>query len=479
MVHLPALSFVSTDFALLLACTLCGYALLPRRGQNALVLAASYFFYGTWSWKFLGILCATTLMDFMVGQGIHAAAEAGDERRKKLWLRTSLSVNLLVLGFFKYWGFFTHEAREALGALGLHFDVPTLEVVLPVGISFYTFQSMAYAIDVYRGRVQPARDLLDFAAFVAFFPQLVAGPIERASHMLPQFASPRRVTLGHVRDGLWLLLLGYVRKVAIADTAAHFAQPIFENPGEQDRFALLAGLLLFSIQIYGDFAGYSDIARGTAKLLGFDLMRNFEQPYFARNVSDFWRRWHISLSTWLRDYLYIPLGGNRRGEARTYANLMLTMLLGGLWHGASWNFVIWGGLHGAYLALHRAASPALARVRGLGGDGWGEALTLAGAVGTFALVAFTWLFFRSTSFEATQAYLGGLTSAAFGDPRVLRPALVLAMLMLALDLPPALSGDDLVLAHKPRWLRLPAAALMLALLALSRDSGQPFIYFQF
>ena len=473
------MSFVSTDFALLLACTLFGYALLPRRGQNALVLAASYVFYGSWSWKFLGLLCATTLMDFLVGQGIHAAAEAGDERRKKLWLRTSLSVNLLVLGFFKYWGFFTQEAREALGRLGLSLDAPTLEVVLPIGISFYTFQSMAYAIDVYRGRMQPSRDLLDFAAFVAFFPQLVAGPIERAAHMLPQFAAPRRVTLGHVRDGLWLMLIGFVRKVVIADTAAHFAERVFRNPGEHGRFALIAGLLLFTIQIYGDFAGYSDIARGTAKLLGFDLMRNFEQPYFARNVSDFWRRWHISLSTWLRDYLYIPLGGNRHGEPRTYVNLMITMLLGGLWHGASWNFVIWGGLHGAYLALHRAASPDLAELRALAGERWGRAFTVAGALCTFALVAFTWLFFRSTSFELTLEYLSGLRSAELGEPGLLLPVLVLGSAMLALDLPPEVSGDDLAIAHEPRWLRVPIAALMLALLAISSDSGAPFIYFQF
>jgi len=472
------MSFISFDFALLLAVCLALYAVLPRRGQNIVLLLASYVFYGFWDVRFLLLLWFSTIVDFVVSHRIQRAADAGDPRAKLRWLRVSLGTSLGILGFFKYFGFFASELQAVLERLGVHAELPVLHVILPVGISFYTFQSISYAIDVYFGRMRPARSLLDFATFIAFFPQLVAGPIERARNMIPQFENPRTVTLRGFREGLWLMLIGYTRKVAIADTAAYFSEPAFTDPAAHTSLELICGLLLFACQIYGDFAGYTDIARGTARLFGFELMRNFEYPYFARNVSEFWRRWHISLSTWLRDYLYVPLGGNRRGELRTQANLMITMLLGGLWHGASWNFLIWGGLHGLYLCVHRSLRGVLGRVSGTV-PFMPLLLAAAGTLVTFGLVTFTWLFFRSTSFEVTQVYLQGLARLDFGGAKALIPVAVIATMTLAIDLPQAFSGRELWLAHMPRLVRIPVAALTVVLLMLAGDSGQPFIYFQF
>jgi alginate O-acetyltransferase complex protein AlgI len=472
------LSFVSIQFAVLCLSCLAIYPWLGRRAQNALILLTSYVFYGSWDYRFLGLLGATTAFDFFVVQRIEHARLAGNQQLSKRWLRASLASNLSVLGFFKYFGFFVHEARTALEGFGIHTDAPTLQIVLPVGISFYTFQSISYAVDVYRGDTRACRDFLDFATFIAFFPQLVAGPIERAHHMLGQFENPRRVTGVQVQDGLWLILIGFFRKVVVADTAASFASRLFNAPGGHTSAELACALVLFTVQIYGDFAGYSDIARGVAKLFGFELMRNFEHPYFAQNVAEFWRRWHISLSTWLRDYLYVPLGGNRKGAARTYLNLFITMLLGGLWHGASWNFVIWGALHGVYLGIHRALRPALDRLAARGAA-WASALNAGGVLVTFALVAFTWLFFRSATFELTQQYLAGLFAGSWQWTPLVPIAAVLSALMLAIDLPQHLAEDETRVARLPRFLRIPIAACMWLLLFSSQDSGEPFIYFQF
>jgi D-alanyl-lipoteichoic acid acyltransferase DltB (MBOAT superfamily) len=391
----------------------------------------------------------------------------------------SLCVSFGVLGFFKYFGFFTHEAVEALQKLGVQASVPALEILLPIGISFYTFQSISYVIDIYRGELKPARSLLDFATYIAFFPQLVAGPIERAEHMIPQFESSRSVSVQDVREGAWLMLIGYVRKVVIADTAARFAERYFEEPGKHSSLELSCGLLLFSLQIYGDFAGYTDIARGTARLFGFKLMRNFEHPYFSRSVAEFWRRWHISLSTWLRDYLYVPLGGNRHGVARTYLSLMITMLLGGLWHGASWNFLIWGGLHGAYLCAHRVLRARLDALQRRASWSFLPARAALGWLLTFALVTFTWLFFRSTDTATTVAYLEGLAKLDFSGVRALVPVALLAALTLLVDVPQAVTRDELRWAHLPRIARVPLAAVLVLFLLSSQETGQPFIYFQF
>jgi D-alanyl-lipoteichoic acid acyltransferase DltB (MBOAT superfamily) len=330
---------------------------------------------------------------------------------------------------------------------------------------------MSYTIDVYRRRMEATDDLLDFALFVAFFPQLVAGPIERASRLLPQLERERIVGTRDVVEGVYLVIVGLVRKVVIADTAGVIADRYFADPASYSSLALLAGVFLYAMQIYGDFAGYSNIARGSARLLGFDLMRNFRHPYFARSVTDFWRRWHISLSTWLRDYVYIPLGGNRRGAQRTYVNLMTTMLLGGLWHGASWNFVIWGGLHGVYLAVHRLWSRRERKY---------VPMAIAGPA-TFTVVALTWLPFRLANFDEFVGYLDHLVSSAVGaELQVVLPVLLLGLLVLLIDVPQHLSGDEYVITRSTvvaAGTRMGVALVLVVMFA--GPAGEPFIYFQF
>ncbi len=346
--------FNSYIFPVFFVVTYAAYLLLRRdyRTQNRLLLVASYVFYGYWDWRFLSLLLLSTLIDYHVGRWL---AQASTPKWRRVLLAISVVANLSILGTFKYFNFFAESFAQVLRAVGFDAGYTTLNIVLPVGISFYTFQTLSYTIDIYRGKLQPTRSLPDFALFVAFFPQLVAGPIERATRLLPQISAPRQITAGKVDTALFLIIWGYFKKVAIADNLAHVADAVFNNYQEYRGLDLVVGALAFTVQIYCDFSGYSDIARGVARLLGFELCINFRLPYLATSPSDFWGRWHISLSSWLRDYLYVPLGGNRHGAAKTYRNLMLTMLLGGLWHGASWNFVFWGLYHGFILVIYRLA----------------------------------------------------------------------------------------------------------------------------
>lgn len=344
--------FNSLDFLIFFAVVGLGYVLTQRwlKVQNLWLLVASAFFYGYWDWRFLFLVGSTIVV-------VHVAAkrlvQSDSHKVRKRWVAGAVIFNLVVLGFFKYFNFFAESGAAVLQAMGLNPGPVTLEIILPVGISFYTFQALSYVIDVYREDVEPTPSVLDLALYVLFFPQLVAGPIERAQTFLPQILSPRKLDWAQVQLGLSLIVGGYFKKIVIADNLAEVANQVFDNHGDYQGLEVLAGVVAFAIQIYGDFSAYSDIARGIAKLLGFELMVNFKLPYFALNPSDFWLRWHISLSSWLRDYLYIPLGGNRGGRFGTQRNLMITMLLGGLWHGASWNFVIWGFYHGLLLALYR------------------------------------------------------------------------------------------------------------------------------
>jgi len=470
------MAFNSFEFAGLLAGVFLLYWLLGRRGQNGLLLVASYVFYGWWDWRFLGLIWVSTIVDFLVGRALGGADE--EQRRRRL-LAISVVVNLGILAFFKYFDFFAAGAADLLRSVGLEATEPTLRIVLPVGISFYTFQTMSYTIDVYRRRLEPTRDLLAFAVFVAFFPQLVAGPIERARRLLPQFAVRRTLPdRERLAGGLVLILIGLVKKVAIADALAPYVQETFAAAGSAGWLQLLVGVYAFSLQIYGDFSGYSDIARGSARLLGIDLMRNFEQPYLARNITHFWQTWHISLSTWLRDYLYVPLGGNRGSKWATGRNLMITMLLGGLWHGAAGAFVVWGGLHGLYLAGHRlvrARSPGTAADRPTRSD-------LLPVLLTFHLVAFTWIPFRASSLGSAGDYLGGLLTLRDGPIPgdalgVLLPALVVVLL---LDLAQRSTGS-----HTPmlRWhytrRGLAYGLGVVAVLVFSGQAAVPFLYFQF
>jgi alginate O-acetyltransferase complex protein AlgI len=475
--------FNTPQYFVFFAIVLVVYYALALRAQNVFLLAASYFFYGSWDYRFLSLLLLSTVIDYTAGLAIHAAAQRGDRRRMRLALVLSVGSQLAILGFFKYFNFFAGSAASLLAAFGFHPSLPALQVILPVGISFYTFQTMSYTIDIYRGAFAPTRSFVDFALSVAFFPHLVAGPIQRARSLIIQIERPRTVTRDLVDRGLTLFIIGLVRKVAIADPAGALADAYFADPAAFTTLPLACGLMLYGLQIYNDFAGYSEMARGSANLLGFDLMRNFRHPYFAANISEFWQRWHISLSTWLRDYLYIPLGGNRKGPRRTYINLMLTMLLGGLWHGASWNFVIWGGLHGVYLAGYHAwnsirpRSPEASRYEY---NGYALIARVASGVAVYALVTFTWLFFRSHDMATTAEYLRGLFALTPGYGGALFPFAVLAAMTLAIDVPQAIADDECMVLE---WQLAPRAAFVAASVLVLLFSGnlghEAFIYFQF
>lgn len=413
--------FNSSVFAAFFLAFYVAYLLLLRRRrlQNVLILAGSYFFYGWWDWRFLSLIVVSTLIDFMCGRlldrrtpddapnGPRSYRYSPRARRALLW--TSVLANLGILGFFKYCDFFAAGLSDLLQTIGMPLDIRLLNVILPVGISFYTFQTLSYTIDVYRGRLPATPSLLDFACFVAFFPQLVAGPIVRAAELLPQMARPRHLDRERVYEGAYLLLWGLFKKVVIADNlGARLVDPVFDGAiADPLGGTVLVAIYAFAIQIYCDFSGYSDMARGLAKLMGFDFQLNFNLPYFAANPSEFWRRWHISLSNWLRDYLYIPLGGNRRGPRRTYINLLLTMVLGGLWHGAAWTFVLWGIYQGALLGVHRAAMPWIDAVTARLSDRSRRVARIVAILLFFQFVCLGWLIFRADS----AAQIGRLADA--------------------------------------------------------------------
>ena len=394
--------FSSLAFLVFLPAFLAVDALLRRgdvRVRNAWLLLASAFFYAWWDWRYLGLIGFSTLLDYSVGLGIHSATSEQSRRR---WLGLSLLGNLGLLATFKYLGFFVASAATALASVGIEAHLPTLKILLPVGISFYTFQTLSYTIDVYRRRLEPTRDLLTFAVFVTFFPQLVAGPIERASALLPQLTKGAAPSRAMIERGLALCVWGLYKKVAVADQLAPLVDGVFKGT-TADPSGLDVGLSLyaFALQIYGDFSGYTDMARGVALLLGIELSLNFNLPYFATNPSDLWRRWHISLSLWLREYLYFSLGGSRGGQWLTARNLLLTMLLGGLWHGAAWNYILWGAFHGGLLVLWH-------RYEAVHGEvSWSGWRAVAATLGMFHLTVLGWLFFRATS-AAQIGQLGGL-----------------------------------------------------------------------
>ncbi|MBI3832104.1 MAG: MBOAT family protein [Planctomycetes bacterium] len=506
--------FSTVDFWIFFALVFPLYFALSFRWQNAMLLSASYLFYSWWGsqgynsqgvldenlypwtnpwhYRFAALMFATSAFDWYAGLKIQDNPSA---RSRRGWLLLSLGSNLLILGFFKYCNFFIENTEALLHALGFSPDPFVIKVTLPVAISFYTFQSMAYTIDIYRGQMKPTNNLWDFMLFVAYFPHLVAGPINRPQSLLSQCERPRRMTWDGWRQGAVLILIGLFRKVVVADSLGPLADKVFTDPTKCSSLTLLLGLYCYAIQIYTDFSGYSDIARGLAKLMGFELMHNFQHPYFASNITDFWRRWHVSLSTWLRDYLYIPLGGNRGGTLKTYRNLFLTMFLGGLWHGASWTFVVWGTLHGVYLAVHKwmlgerkPDGEAPPREAGLGA----RVIFLLKVLGTFHLAALSWIFFRAPDFTKAWQFCAGLLSfrskiareaGGIGlDSDDLRTACfaVLTMLLL-IDLPQYRNKDHTRLLNWPLALRVLALAVLVLWLISTRRTGEhvPFIYFQF
>jgi D-alanyl-lipoteichoic acid acyltransferase DltB (MBOAT superfamily) len=476
--------FHSIDFVVFLLVTVTLYWRLPHRAQNVLLVIASYFFYGYVHPWFVALVFATTVIDY-------AAARGMDERprHKRLFLGLSLVANLGMLGFFKYFHFFLDNVLAVTGALGLAIPRPALQIVLPVGISFYTFQELTYTIDVYYGRLKARRDFIDVAAFVCFFPQLVAGPIERAAHLLPQVEGARRFSWALAGDALCLVLWGYFKKLVIADNVGVIANKVFalRDPGPA---VLWAGVFAFSIQIFADFSAYSDIARGTARWFGFDLMRNFNHPYFARGPADFWHRWHISLSSWFRDYVYKPLGGSRRGAVRFAGAVLATFLLSGLWHGASWNYVLWGLYHGLLLL----GAHVLARFGPRGRVASSVAAPLQVAI-TFVLVTIGWLFFRETEFPAL---VRDLIRSPFGSTAFDRQAgLYLFLLAAVYSIPiwihglwdlavPARGGGPLNndTAGLEAWrhiaLRAAVCGVLVAMILVFRSrTSLDFIYFKF
>ena len=355
--------------------------------QNLFLLFASYCFYGWWDVRFLALIFISSFVDFLVGRIIY---NEPDQRKKKHWLWLCLFINLGMLGFFKYYNFFIDSFDNLIVQLGFQSSLRTLQIILPVGISFYTFQSLSYSIDIYRGKVKPTNDFISFMTFVSFFPQLVAGPIERASHLLPQFLKQRSFKSDQLVSGFRFILYGLFKKMVIADQLAYFVNHIYDSPEKYNGSVLMAATFMFGFQIYCDFSGYSDIAIGSARLLGFDLMQNFRTPYLSKSFKDFWHRWHISLSTWFRDYVYIPLGGNRVSQSRWTMNILLTFTLSGLWHGASLTFMIWGFLHGLFLVAEFFVSKFITLTK---------KLSWVGFVITFVFVNVIWVFFRAKSFE--------------------------------------------------------------------------------
>lgn len=544
--------FNSLTYAIFFVVVLAIYHSSRHRAQNAILLIASYVFYGWWDLRFLFLIALSTTFDYWAGllinngyltkrekllpaislscvgfvslgisyggtltsprlgiEPLHLAYLCGGlaifivaaglfyrlasaftgERRRTLVLVASICQNLVILGFFKYFNFFISSAATALESIGFEAHLTTLYIALPIGVSFYTFQSISYSIEVYQRKVAPSSRFSDFALFVSYFPQLVAGPISRASALLPQILSARAVTYDQITSGVFLILFGLFKKVGIADGLSRPVDQLFSATGAPTWADVMAGTFYFAIQIYCDFSGYSDIARGSSKLLGIELIVNFNLPYFSRNPQEFWRRWHISLSNWLRDYLYIPLGGNRGSTIKVYATLMTTMVLGGLWHGAAWNFVLWGFYQGLMLCVHRAITPGGSRVpRTLtASSAQSPAVLLVRAIQTglfFGAVCYGWLLFRSGSLSQIVQFTAillqdfGNLHLTISTPRL--SSLIGIPVLAAIELAQFATGDHDVHRRLALPLRGALFALLTALLiiGMSNESAQ-FIYFQF
>ncbi|WAS95273.1 MBOAT family O-acyltransferase [Nannocystis punicea] len=468
------MAFNSLEYALLLATTAILFFGLGYRGRLVVLVAASVVFYGAFSVPLLGLIGLSALVDFAAGLAIGRAESPALRRR---WLLLSLATNLGLLGYFKYANFFLDSAGTVLGR---DFSELRLDIVLPAGISFYTFQTMSYTIDVYRRRIQPTTSLLRFFLFVSFFPQLIAGPIERAGHLLVQFdhAATRRFRVDNLVAGLQMIGWGMFKKVVIADHCGAVADRLFASPAAYDGWSALVAAYAFTLQIYCDFSAYSEIARGSARIFGVDLMQNFDQPYLSRNISEFWRRWHISLSEWFRDYVYIPLGGNRGSRPRALANLTITMLLSGLWHGAAWAFVVWGLYHGLLLLVHALARPRLARLAAL--PGLGRVMGPLAWFVTLHLVIAGWVLFRApTLADAGRVF----ASIAYLAPGAAAPAQLgfIALFFGFVGLQ-ALDRRHHLLAriHGDASLSLVFyAVVIVACILLGKEGGADFIYFQF
>ncbi|NSL90205.1 MBOAT family protein [Chitinophaga sp. Mgbs1] len=406
--------FNSIGFAIFLPVVFFLYWFATSRSlrmQNLLLLVASYFFYACWDWRFLFLLVFSTSLDYYTGLKM---CEARSQQHRKIWFWLSVVINLGFLFFFKYYNFFIASFQEALAGSGIQINPWTLKIILPVGISFYTFHGLSYVIDIYKNRIKAERNFVDYAVFVSFFPLLVAGPIERATHLLPQIKQPRTFDYGKAVDGVRQILWGLFKKVVIADNCAAFANEAFNNPAGQSGSTLAIGAIFFAFQIYGDFSGYSDIALGTARLFGMELLQNFSFPYFSRDIAEFWRRWHISLSTWFRDYLYIPLGGSKGGTWMKIRNTFIIFIVSGFWHGANWTFIAWGALNALYflplLLTDKNRNNLGIVAQGKIFPSWRDVLNVSL---TFGLTTIAWIFFRAKSMHEAFTYISGMFSWSF------------------------------------------------------------------
>ena len=450
--------------------------------QNGLVLIASYVFYGWWSWKFMGLLMLSTLLDYLYGFWVAST----NRKKARLFLWLSIINNLGILGLFKYYNFFAAQFQQSLEFLGISVQPYFLNLALPIGISFYTFHGMSYVFDIYHGRQKPVRNFLEYGVFVSFFPLLVAGPIERASHLLPQIQKERTFNYRQAVQGLRLMLWGMFKKVVVADTLAEFVDPVFSNYSQQPGIVLLAAAVAFSFQIYGDFSGYSDIALGTAKLFGFELLSNFRFPYFSRDMAEFWRRWHISLSSWFRDYLYIPLGGSRGGKWLSIRNTFIIFLVSGFWHGASWNFIVWGGIHAVgFLPLlimnrNRKNSTDVVAQNRIFPNG----LEVFQMLSTFTFATFAWVFFRAKDLQQAIGFFAGMLDHKWGNvahvwtKEGVKRGILALIFLIAVDW--WQRHNERELKAPSNWILRFVVYLLLAAICLSNfTEDSTFIYFQF
>ena len=476
--------FNSLNFALFLPIVFLLYWFVFNKNykyQNILLLVASYFFYACWDYRFLFLLVFSTFLDYFTGIKMY---EAGNEKLKKFWFWLSISINLGFLGFFKYYNFFITSFEQAILNLGIHIDVWTLKVILPVGISFYTFHGLSYVIDIYYNRIKPEKNFIEYSVFVSYFPLLVAGPIERATHLLPQIQRERTFNYHYAIDGLKQILWGLFKKIVVADNCAKLVTTIFAGSDHLSGSTLALGAIFFAFQIYGDFSGYSDIALGVSKLFGIDLLRNFAFPYFSRDIAEFWRRWHISLSTWFRDYLYIPLGGSKGGTWLKVRNTFIIFLVSGFWHGANWTFLVWGLLHAIYflplLLLNKNRTHLETIASGTTFPTFKEAASM---LSTFSLVCIAWVFFRANTVTQAVHYLQSMFSWSLFTKPSLVPFKEFSILFLFIILEWMGREQQYAIAKigasNPRWVRWSLYYAIIIMLFLFMGKEETFIYFQF
>lgn len=478
--------FNSISFAIFLPVVFTLYWLLSKnfKLQNLLLLIASYYFYGCWDWRFMFLLAFSTFLDYYSGIKIE---EASSKALKKTWLIISVGINLGFLGFFKYYNFFIDSFTEMLTNVGVNVHPWTLQIILPVGISFYTFHGLSYIVDIYKDRIKAERNIVDYSVFVSFFPLLVAGPIERATHLLPQIKVKREFSYPMAVDGLRQILWGLFKKMVIADNCAIYANQIFSTYETQPGSSLVLGAIFFTFQIYGDFSGYSDIAIGVAKLFGINLLKNFNYPYFSRDIAEFWRRWHISLSTWFRDYLYIPLGGSQGGNWMRVRNTFIIFIVSGFWHGANWTFIFWGFLNALYIMPSIIFKTNRNNIEIVAYNKMLPSIKeLVNIVITFSLTALAWVFFRSASISDAFGYIAGMFNKSILSFPPLKKSAVATLILIAFLLIIEWLGRrnnygiEKLLSRSNRLIRWGFYAFIIMLIGLFLQTHEsPFIYFQF